>query len=321
MSGTVAIDLQHKLRTCARREPACEARCIRDMNRLPGMATTHLLKSSWQWGLLNLTAVWIAIYVLTQGSTGWSNLNTFDSGLESGKWAIRFLLASLTMTPLNTYFGWKSALRLRKSSGLWAFGFASAHVLFYIREAKFSWLTSSMPNFLTLGMAGMLILGALAVTSNRWSMKQLGRNWKRLHRLVYLAGMTVVTHSMLATRMSKKLMFRDPEAIHELRIYAFILCALLVVRIPLVRRLLLQIPVVLRRYRKADPQIATIPMIHGRESGSSVKPMFVIPNELTGFTLWSRAGKQFPSPINPSNDQEGGQEVEAEEELQPTGQP
>lgn len=244
------------------------------------------LKTNWRWGMFNLSAVCITVYVLTQGSTGWSTMATFDSGLENGKWAIRFLLACLMMTPLNTYLGWKSAIKLRKSAGLWAFGFASTHVLFYIREAKLDWLTIHMPFYFMLGLVGMVILGLLAITSNRWAMKQLGRNWKRLHRLVYFSGITVVTHSMLATILSKKVFARDPQAPIELKIYAALLFVLLAVRIPVVRTLLKQIPVLLRSGQKSGSPAGIpggtelLPRVYGRESGVSVKPTLIIPNEL-----------------------------------------
>ena len=248
------------------------------------------IKSNWRWGVLNLSTVSVLIYVLSQGSTGWSNMDTFDSGLESGKWAIRFLLACLTMTPLNTYFGWKAAIKLRKSAGLWAFGFALVHVLFYIDGAHLDWLTFPMPLFIALGLVGMIILSALAATSNRWTMQRLGKNWKRLHRLVYFSGIAVVTHSMLATTMSKKILGRDPQAPNELKVYVAILSVLLVVRIPLVRQLLKQIPVLLKRHRKPRLQVIPVampnggaelwPKVHGRESGVSVKPSFIIPNAI-----------------------------------------
>jgi methionine sulfoxide reductase heme-binding subunit len=246
------------------------------------------LRSNWRWSALNLFAISVLVHVLSHGSTGWSNTDTFtfDSGLVSGKWAIRFLLACLTMTPLNTYFGWKGAIKFRKSAGLWAFGFASAHILLYVREANLKWLTLPMPFYLVLGLVGMTILSALAVTSNRWTMQHLGKNWKRLHRLVYFSGISVVTHSLLATMMSKKILIRDPEAPNELKVYVLILSALLVVRIPLVRKLLKQIPVLLKR--KPNLQVSPIakpdggaelwPKFHGRESGVSIKPSFIISN-------------------------------------------
>lgn len=254
-------------------------------------------RANWRRAAFNLFAVSTLVLVLTQGSTDWYRTDTFDPGLESGKWAIRFLLACLTMTPLKTYFGWSSAVKLRKSAGLWAFGFASLHVLFYIRDAKLDWLSTSMPLHLALGLAGVIILTALTVTSNRWSMQQLGRNWKRLHRFVYLAGITVVTHSMLATTGSKKLLMRDPEAEHELKIYAVALCALLLLRIPIVRQSLKQIPILWKRYRLIQPvflresEVEQLPKIHGRESGISMKPTFIIPNEMPDFYIRGGIGE------------------------------
>jgi len=100
------------------------------------------------------------------------------------------------------------------------------------------------------------------------------------------SAIAVVTHSMLATMMSKKILIRDPEAPNELKVYVVILSALLVVRIPLVRKLLKQIPVLLKR--KPNLQVSPIakpdggaelwPKVHGRESGVSIKPSFIISN-------------------------------------------
>jgi methionine sulfoxide reductase heme-binding subunit len=261
------------------------------------------IKANWRWGALNLFAVLVLVYVLTQGSTDWNNTDAFDPGLESGKWAIRFLLACLTMTPLNTYLGWSGAIRLRKPAGLWAFGFASLHILLYIRDAKLDWLTISMPFYLALGLAGMSILGALAITSNRLSMKRLGKHWKRLHRLVYFSGIAVVTHSMLAATMSKKIYLRDPQGPSELRVYVAVLCILLVVRVPVVRQILRQIPSLLKRHRKPDLQIGHAakpdggaelwPRIQGRESSVSLKPTLIIPNEIPNQSELSSSGGPF----------------------------
>jgi len=258
------------------------------------------LRLNWRWGALNLFAVFTFAFVLTQGSTDSNRTDIFDSGLASGKWAIRFLLTCLMMTPLNTYFGWSSAIKLRKLAGLWAFGFASLHVLLYIRDAKLDWLRLSMPSYLALGLTGIVILIALAATSNRWSMQRLGRNWKRLHRLVYLAGIAVVTHSMLAMTMSKKLLYRDPQAVYELKVYVGVLSVLLVIRIPLVRQALRQIPILLKRRRMPvipvaahDSRVELWPKIHGRESSVSVRPTFIIPNEMPNLSERSTLGEPF----------------------------
>jgi sulfoxide reductase heme-binding subunit YedZ len=219
------------------------------------------LRSNWRRATLNLFGVSVVVIVLSQGSTDWSTTYTFDPMLESGKWAIRFLLVCLAMTPLNRYLGWSSAIKLRKPAGLWAFGFAVLHVLTYISDTQFTWLAFPMPSFIVLGVLGLLILTALAITSNRWAMRRLRKNWKRLHRLVYLAGNLVVVHAILATTMSKKIAVRDPQGVRELTVYLALLIVLLVVRISLVRRALVLLPDLLRRQRQSDaPVIMPITM-------------------------------------------------------------
>jgi sulfoxide reductase heme-binding subunit YedZ len=277
-------------------------------------------KSNWRWSALNLFAVLVSVTVLTQGSTDWNSHDTFDPGLESGKWAIRFLLGCLSMSPLNTYFGWREAIKLRKPAGLWAFGFALLHILLYIRTAKLEWLTVHMPFYLALGLVGIGILSLLAITSNRWAMQRLGKNWKRLHRLVYLAGMAVVTHSMLATMMSKKIFVRDPQAPNELKVYVAILSILLVVRIPLVNQLLMQFPDWLKLHRKSkrqstpaatpDGEVELWPKIRGGESSVSVKPTFIIPNELTNIPERSNLNRVFENLNEPSDRSMDSQPVE-----------
>ena len=159
------------------------------------------LKSNWRWVALNLCGISILTLVLSQGSTYWDATDAFDPGLESGKWAIRFLLICLAITPLNTYFGWHSLISLRKPAGLWAFGFALLHLLVYIKEAGWAWLTWPFQPFIALGLLGLLILTALALTSNRWAMRRLRKNWKRLHRLVYPAAIAAVLHFLLAVKL------------------------------------------------------------------------------------------------------------------------
>jgi len=85
--------------------------------------------------------------------------------------------------PLKTYFGWSAAIKLRKPAGLWGFGFALLHVLFYLSDTRLNWLDFAMPTFMVPGLLGLLILSALALTSNWWAMRWLRKYWKRLHQL------------------------------------------------------------------------------------------------------------------------------------------
>jgi methionine sulfoxide reductase heme-binding subunit len=245
------------------------------------------LKTQWRWAILNLLAGFILLIVLTQGSQDWST-NSFEPMLESGKWAIRFLLLCLTMTPLHNFFRWSSALKLRKSIGLWAFTFALVHLLYYFDERWWDqrpltgnwwpWQTVSPPLYLVLGGVGSTILTALALTSNRWSMRRLGKNWKRLHRLVYVAGMVTICHALLATTMSKKVMVRDPHAVSELRLYLGVLVVLLVVRIPQIRHLLQQT----RAIRPAHPStIQPIPPAVLPHRTIIQPPTLVVPPQLS----------------------------------------
>ncbi len=209
------------------------------------------LKSPTRWAALNLSGLSVLTLILTQGSTAW-DATTFDPGLESGKWAIRWLIACLTMSPLSTFLGWRSATKLRKSAGLWACAFAAVHLFFYIKESQLSWLTFPTQPFIALGLSGMLILSMLAVTSNRFAMQRLQKNWKRLHRCVYLCSMAVTSHAILATTASKKLAIRDPQSIRELQIYLAVMIVLLAVRLPIVRRILAEALAPRRILREAD---------------------------------------------------------------------
>lgn len=218
------------------------------------------LKTNWGWAALNLAALSILVVILGQGRSDWNTIPTFDPGLESGKWAIRLLLICLSMSPLYGYFGWSGAIKLRKPAGLWAFGFALAHALFTLWETPWGWLSWPLHSFIVLGLLGLLILSLLAITSNRWAMRRLKRYWKRLHRLVYVAGLAVVYHAILATEASKKLFVYDPQAITELNIYLALLVVLLVVRPSPVRRLLKSIPARLRPQPQVDRAVVPDPI-------------------------------------------------------------
>ena len=161
--------------------------------------------------------------------------------VSSGKWAIRFLLLCLLMTPLNTVLGWRSAIRLRKPAGLWAFGFAVAHFLLNVIGLQENWVRAPIPDTIAaLGIIGLGILAPMAATSTRWAMKRLGKWWKRLHRMVYAAGLIVVGHALLESS-NKRVAMHDPQVSVELGLYLAILLLLLAARIPAVRSTLVNL--------------------------------------------------------------------------------
>lgn len=194
------------------------------------------LRENWRWAALNTVALLVMTPLLFY-TPKVSDLNSnVVPMVESGRWAVRFLLLSLAMTPLNTVFGWRSAIKLRKPAGLWAFGFGVLHFVYYLADVGEDWLRFPIPDiFAGLGLIGLVILMPLAATSTRWAMKRMGKGWKRLHKLVYAAGIIVLLHAMLEATSSKRVIAVDPQIGYEMVLYTVMLIVLLIARIPAVR--------------------------------------------------------------------------------------
>lgn len=185
---------------------------------------------------LNLLALNIFFAILWLCFVSEGALRNYSETLVlSGKWAIRFLLFSLLMTPLNVLLGWRSAITLRRPAGLWAFTFAALHFSIYLSKMKLFWFDQPLGGINTaLGLIAFCILTTLALTSMRDSMKRLGKWWKPLHRLVYAAAPIAIVHAMLESSNTRVTQY-DPDVLVEAAIYLGILCLLLMVRVPRVR--------------------------------------------------------------------------------------
>jgi sulfoxide reductase heme-binding subunit YedZ len=118
---------------------------------------------------------------------------------QTGTWTIAFITISLSVTPLRRLTGWNDLIRLRRMLGLFAFFYATLHMLTWVGFVHFfdtSFMIEDIVErpFITIGMATFLILLTLAITSNRFAIRKLGRRWQQLHRLVYVAGIFAVLH-------------------------------------------------------------------------------------------------------------------------------
>ena len=117
-----------------------------------------------------------------------------------GDWALRFLLIALSVTPVRTLIGWNAIGRLRRMLGLYAFFYVVLHLSSYIGLDQYFywmgiWQDITKRVYITLGMAAVLMLLPLAITSNDAMVKRLGgQSWRRLHRLVYPAAVLGVIH-------------------------------------------------------------------------------------------------------------------------------
>jgi sulfoxide reductase heme-binding subunit YedZ len=154
-----------------------------------------------------------------------------DLTLRTGKAALWLLVLSLAATPMNTLFGFRQAIKVRRALGLYAFLYASLHVIvfFYIDYAlDFALILQDVGSkrYVIIGAATFLVLLPLALTSTRGWMKRLGKNWKRLHKLVYLAGVLAVVHYVWLVKSD----IREPLA------FGLAVGLLLLARVPSVRR-------------------------------------------------------------------------------------
>lgn len=118
---------------------------------------------------------------------------------RTGDWSLRFLLLTLAVTPLRRLSGWNWLLKFRRMLGLFAFFYVCLHLGVYLIFDQFFDPAAILEDiakrpYITVGFAGFLLLIPLAVTSTNGMIKRLGRNWQRLHRLVYLIGMLGVVH-------------------------------------------------------------------------------------------------------------------------------
>lgn len=138
---------------------------------------------------------------------------------------MRFLLATLAITPLRRLLGFARLAPYRRTFGLIAFTYASLHFLTYaVLDLWGAWGTlfediAKRP-YITVGFAGFAALIPLALTSTRASIKRLGKRWVQLHRLVYAAAMAGCLHFLWLVK----------KDVREPLIYAAILAALFAAR-------------------------------------------------------------------------------------------
>lgn len=167
------------------------------------------------WSLLLLFGVPATslLYHFFQGSLGINPLEVLMD--TTGKWALIMLLVTLAMTPLrrglvklsrylHSSYGkrlsdWNWIIRLRRMIGNYSFFYAGLHLFVFLHfDIDWSWVSfvkevQEKP-YIFAGATAFLLLVPLAATSTDKMMRRLGKNWRRLHRLVYLIPVIVLLH-------------------------------------------------------------------------------------------------------------------------------
>lgn len=147
--------------------------------------------------LLCLLPLLYLLYGIFSDSLGANPIEVFTR--SSGEWALRLLLITLLMTPLRKLTGISQWIQLRRMLGLFAFFYVIVHFMSYLwLDQFFDWpeiLADIIKRpFITAGMVAFLLLVPLALTSTNRMMRRLGRNWKRLHRLAWVAPAVAILH-------------------------------------------------------------------------------------------------------------------------------
>jgi sulfoxide reductase heme-binding subunit YedZ len=177
-----------------------------------------------------------AVFVAALMPTAWLVWATFTGHLgvnpaetlqlQTGRWGLRFLLLTLAVTPIRRLTGWNPIVRFRRMLGLFAFYYVSLHFLTYLLlDQGFAWgaIAADIVKrpFITVGFAAFVLMVPLALTSTQAAIRRLGRRWRTLHRLVYVAAICAAIHFI----WKGKVVVGDPVT------YAAILAVLLGFRV------------------------------------------------------------------------------------------
>lgn len=157
-----------------------------------------------------------------------------------GQGGLILLLITLSMTPLQKLTRWNGWIQVRRQLGLWCFTYIVLHLSAYaVFILGLDWAQLGVElrkrPYIFVGVTAFLGLLAMAVTSNRYSMRKLGAGWKKLHRLIYVILALGLLHMLWVVRSD----------LERWAIYAAIGCFLMLLRLPPVAR---QLPLLRSRF-------------------------------------------------------------------------
>lgn len=136
---------------------------------------------------------------------------------ETGDWTIRFICLTLAITPFRRFTGWNGVIKFRRMIGLYAFFYGCLHFSVYAIADRLAslvdfpqgvisldtahrwflavWEDIAKRPYITVGFTALVLMLPLAITSTTgWIRRLGGRNWNRLHRLIYGTAVLAVIH-------------------------------------------------------------------------------------------------------------------------------
>ncbi len=178
----------------------------------PGLFFLYLSPMLW--------IIWNAVY----GDLGANPVESVTH--QTGDWALRLLILTLAITPLRRLTGYSPIIRYRRMTGLFTYFYASCHFLiWFLADQSLDFIAMfddviKRP-YISMGFLAFVLLTALAITSNKWSIRKLGNQWRVLHRLIYVIILIVILHYLWLVKAN----YLEPL------VYAFIASILLLLRL------------------------------------------------------------------------------------------
>ena len=160
-----------------------------------------VLRARWLKPLVFLLCLVPLALLVVNGVRGELGANPIEYITRStGDWTMRMLLITLAITPARRLFKQPDLIRFRRMLGLFSFFYAVLHLITWMWLDKFfdageMWEDIAKRRFITVGMLGFVLMVPLALTSTGAAIRRMGgRNWQKLHRLVYLSAAAGVVH-------------------------------------------------------------------------------------------------------------------------------
>ena len=164
-------------------------------------ASRSFWQQRWLKPLIFLVCLGPLFWLLNQAYRGELGPNPIETITHTtGDWTLWLLLLSLAITPVRRLLGQPELIRFRRMLGLFSLFYAVLHLVTWawldkLLDTTEMWADVTQRRFITVGMLSLVLMIPLGITSTKgWIRRLGGRNWQRLHRLVYLAAIAGVVH-------------------------------------------------------------------------------------------------------------------------------